>query len=44
MDCLTCKEKLDQKLGCVNCFCVQYWAYDKKDLPTAIKELRVEQV
>ena len=44
MNCLTCREELDQELGCVNCFCVQYWAYDKKDLPTDLKELRVEKI
>tara|TARA_B100000424_G_C22475396_1_gene278281 strand:+ start:78 stop:290 length:213 start_codon:yes stop_codon:yes gene_type:complete len=41
--CKTCKEDLDQELGCVNCFCVQYWAYDKKDLPTDLKHLRKEE-
>ena len=41
--CETCKEELDQELGCVNCFCIQYWAYDKKDLPTDIKHLRIER-
>jgi hypothetical protein len=34
-------EELDQELGCVNCFCIQYWAYDKKDLPTELQEFRV---
>jgi len=41
MNCITCREELDQELGCVNCFCVQYWACDKKDLPTELQELRV---
>ena len=44
MICITCREELDQELGCVNCFCVKYWAYDKKDLPTDLQELRVEKV
>ena len=42
--CKTCKEDLDQELGCVNCFCIQYWAYDKKDLPTELQELRAERI
>ena len=42
--CITCKEKLDQELGCINCFCIQYWAYDKKDLPTDIQDLREKDI
>ena len=44
MNCITCMEELDQELGCVNSYCVQYWAYDKKYLPTDLQELRVERV
>lgn len=44
MKCVTCLEVLDQKLGCINCFCIQYWLYDKKDLPTDIQDLREKDI
>ena len=42
--CKTCKEELDQELGCVNCFCIQYWNLNENSIPTDIKHLRIERI
>jgi len=41
--CKTCKEDLDQELGCVNCFCIQYWNLNDSSIPSDIKHLRTEK-
>jgi hypothetical protein len=41
--CKTCKEELDEELGCVNCFCIQYWNLNESSIPTDIKHLRIER-
>ena len=43
MNCITCMEELDQELGCVNCFCIQYWNLNESSIPTDIKHLRIER-
>jgi len=43
MNCITCMEELDQELGCVNCFCIQYWNLNDSSIPSDIKHLRIEK-
>lgn len=44
MYCATCREELVLELGCVNCFCIQYWNLHESSIPTDIKDMRIEWV